>query len=115
MGIKSESTTYIEQLLKNALEKEKIPFIEQYLVYTGGKFSDVKYVGDFFIEKNNIRLIVECDGFTFHAGADRRKKQQERDSWLKQKGYKVINFTTNQIKYRRKLNYSDLLCVTYRP
>ena len=97
MAIVCESTTYIENLLKNALIQHKIPFEEQYCVYTGGRFSEVKYVGDFFIQSKTVRLIVECDGYTFHNG--KSKETKERDEWLSQKGYRVVHFSTKQLKY----------------
>ena len=97
MAIVCESTTYIENLLKNALIQHGIPFEEQYCIYTGGRFSEVKYVGDFFIQSKTVRLIIECDGYTFHNG--KSKETKERDEWLSQKGYRVVHFSTNQLKY----------------
>ena len=61
MAIVCESTTNIENLLKNALIQHGIPFEEQYCVYTGGRFSEVK-------------MVI-------------------------QKGYRVVHFSTNQLKY----------------
>ena len=97
MGIVTESTTYIEKLLKEALLKENIPFEEQYCIYSGERFRFVKYVGDFYIQSPKARLIVECDGFTYHATHIR--KQKERDKWLSTLGYKVLHFSTKQLKY----------------
>ncbi len=85
--------------MRDALIKNNIPFKEQYKVYTGGKFNEVKYVGDFYIKGTKAEIIVECDGITYHSGTY-KKRQVERDEWLRSKGYKVIHFTTRQIKYK---------------
>lgn len=95
MGILFESDSYIEILLKEALIKENINFHEQFKVYS---FGDVKYVVDFLVTNKDIKVIVECDGFHFHAGSKRLVKQKERDEWLKNKGYIILHFSTNDIK-----------------
>ena len=97
MAILFESSTPIECLVRDALIKENIDFQEQYRIYTGGVFSEVKYVADFFLVNGTKRLIVECDGFRYHAGKNNYKKQLERDSWLKKRGYIVLHFTTKSI------------------
>lgn len=98
MAILCESSTYIEILLKNALIKEGLQFEEQYRVYTGGKFSEVKYVGDFMLTNGTKRLIVECDGYNYHSSGIQIYNRLERDNWLKRKGYDVIHFSTNQLR-----------------
>ena len=98
MAILLESSSYIELLLKKSLIAENIPFQEQYRIYTGGRFSEVKYVADFLITTDKTRLIVECDGFHYHAGYDNRKKQIERDQWLIQKGFQIVHFSTKDIE-----------------
>ncbi len=97
MAILFESSTPIEYLMRDALTKENLTFQEQYRLYSGGKFSEVKYVADFFLENKGHKLIVECDGFHYHAGRDKRKKQLERDAWLNQRGYIVLHFSTKSI------------------
>lgn len=100
MGILFESSTPIEFLLKEALIKENLLFHEQYRVGTGGRFSTVKYVADFLIEYGNVRLIVECDGDTYHSGFSQKRKRVERDAWLFKRGYKVLHFSTKEIRYK---------------
>jgi very-short-patch-repair endonuclease len=97
MAILFESSTHIEYLMREALTKENLTFQEQYRLYSGGKFSEVKYVADFFLENKGHKLIIECDGFHYHAGRDKYKKQLERDQWLNQRGYIVLHFSTNLI------------------
>ena len=98
MAILFESSTYIEELLKQALKKEGLQFEEQYRVYTGGRFSEVKYVADFMLTNGYIRLIVECDGYNYHSDRKQITKEKERDQWLKLKGYDVVHFSTNELK-----------------
>ena len=62
MAILFESSTHIEYLLREALTQENLTFQEQYRLYSGGKFSEVKYVADFFLENKGHNLIIECDG-----------------------------------------------------
>ena len=97
MSILFESSTPIEYLLRDALTKENLDFQEQYRIYTGGLFSEVKYVADFLLIQNNVRLLVECDGFHYHAGKENKKKQLERYNWLMNKGYKVLHFSTKAL------------------
>ena len=98
MAILFESSTYIEELLKKALIKEGLHFEEQYRLYTGGIFSEVKYVADFMLTNNSIRLIVECDGHNYHS-ADHKQivKGKERDLWLFKKGYDVVHFSYDEL------------------
>ena len=98
MAILLESSTYIEELLKEALVKEGLQFEEQYRVYTGGRFSETKYVGDFMLTNGSVRLIVECDGYNYHSSREQMVKAKERDEWLKLKGYDVVHFSTNELK-----------------
>ena len=100
MGILFESSTPIEFLLKEALIKENFSFYEQYRIGTGGRFSTVKYVADFLIIYKNIRLIVECDGRTYHSNSSQKRNQIERDAWLIKRCYKILHFSTEEIKYK---------------
>lgn len=103
MAVLFESDSYIELLLKKALQKENLTFTEQYRLYTGGRFSEVKYVADFLITYNSIKLIVECDGNACHSGRENRAKKIKRDLWLIERGYKVSHFTYDEIKWH--MNY----------
>jgi len=100
MGIVFESSTPIEFLLKEALIKENLFFYEQYRIGSGGRFSTVKYVADFLVIHENIRLIVECDGHTYHSNSKQRIKQVKRDAWLLKRSYKVLHFSTEEIRYK---------------
>ena len=98
MAILFESSTHIEFLLKEALTNAKIAFLEQYRVYEGGSFSEVKYVADFLLTNGAVKLIVECDGVNYHIGKEKMRRQKERDLWLKLKGYTVLHFSTQELK-----------------
>lgn len=98
MAILLGSSTHIEYLLRDALKKENLNFEEQYRINTGGTFSETKYVADFYLNYNGVRLLVECDGKCYHTGSDARKKQKQRDDWLKQKHFVVLHFTTRDLE-----------------
>lgn len=98
MGFLFKSDSQIEILLKDELIKEKLSFNEQCRLYDGRKYGQVKYVADFIVTNNDVQLVVECDGFKYHAGKKNLIKQQLRDEWLKEQGYKVLHFTTYQIQ-----------------
>lgn len=99
MAILLESSTHIEYLLRDALKKENLNFEEQYRISTGGAFSDTRYVADFYLNYNGVRLLVECDGKHYHIGRDKDKKRKERDSWLQQKHYVVLHFSTRELEH----------------
>lgn len=100
MGILFESSTPIEFLMKEALAKENFSFEEQYRIGTGGRFSTVKYVVDFLIKYEDVRLIVECDGRTYHSNFYQKRDQVERDAWLLKRHYKILHFSTEEIRHK---------------
>ena len=83
----AEKRTYIENIMKKALERAKINFIEQYPVKERtGDFAP-KYMLDFLVTSGNFRIDVECDGEEFHSGYNKHKKDIYRDAWLYKKWY----------------------------
>ena len=100
VGILFESSTPIELLLKSELIKQNLTFNEQYRIYSGDRFSQVVYVADFLVTQGAIRLIIECAGYTYHSGKSRMANQIRRDAWLIQRGYRILHFSTNDIKKR---------------
>ncbi|MGM9601869.1 MAG: endonuclease domain-containing protein [Faecousia sp.] len=100
MAITVTSTTPIELLLKNALQKENLNFKEQYRIYEKGNSYHPKYVADFLVTFQGRSVIVECDGFSYHSSDFDVVQDIQRDNWLKQHGYgKVLHFTTFQLTY----------------
>lgn len=77
--------TPIEHEMKDALEKENIPYRPQVKL---GRF----YV-DFLIELENEKIIVECDGREYH----NPYRDRERDKELGKEGYRILHFTGSEI------------------
>lgn len=99
MAISLESTSPNEQLLRDALTEHDISFKEQYPIYDGGIFSQPKYFVDFYITHKEKKLIVECDGYSYHTSDYDVDKNIERDNWINSKtGTKIMHFTSNQLK-----------------
>ena len=55
----------------------------------------------------NIKLIVECDGFKYHNSKDAFEKDRKRDRLFKSKGYQVIRFSGTEI-YRDPIGVSEI-------
>ena len=55
-----------------------------------------EYIVDFFFRQS--MLIVEIDG-GYHFTEEQQKEDITRQSWLEQKGYKVLRFTNEQVLY----------------
>lgn len=60
-----------------------------------------QFFADFMIfsenYKNDVKIIVECDGYDYHSSKEQIKKDNERDIILKTAGYDVVRFTGSQI------------------
>lgn len=80
----AEKITPIENRLKTELENAGISYVFQYPIG--------KYILDFFIQQGNIKLNVECDGQEFHSSFEAKEYDNERDKFMKSKGFKVIRF-----------------------
>ena len=85
MAISLQSTSPNELLLRDALTEQGLSFKEQYPIYEGGKFSQPKYFVDFLITYGKKKIIVECDGYTYHTSDYDIDKNIERDNWIKNK------------------------------
>lgn len=81
-------STNIEIIMKDALEKNKIEFVEQYPIRC--KYG---YIIDFFLPQFN--MIVECDGEPWHKEGNSRDRK--RDGFLRGKGYIILRFKGNEI------------------
>ncbi len=102
MAIMTTSTTVIEILLKEALERENVEFKEQYRIYEKGNSFHPKYVVDFLVTFGKKSVIVECDGFSYHESDADVDADIQRDAWLTEHGYTVLHFTAFQLKYEMK-------------
>ncbi len=55
------------------------------------------YVVDFVCHA--ARLVIEIDGY-YHGSDDARRKDAERDAWLRARGYRVIRFPEKEVRER---------------
>ncbi len=77
--------TPIEERMLKALEAHKLSYQRQ--VRLG------KFMIDFLVEVGNKKVIVECDGKTYH----NPEKDRERDKFLAREGYPILHFTGTEI------------------
>lgn len=92
-----------ERIMNNALKASGINYKEQYTVYEA-KSEVPKYTLDFLVEYNGLKVVVECDGASYHK---RTRKQREhdkrRDYWLLAHGFNIVlRFSYKKIKYKTK-------------
>ena len=103
VAILMESSSSIELLLKTALQKEGLEFKEQQRIYERGNDLHPKYVADFVVTAQNLSIIVECDGASYHTSDLDVQRDIERDCWLRSRGYKkVLHFSAYQLRYEMK-------------
>src|SRR6266487_6712244 len=77
--------TPIEERMLDALEAHKLSYEPQVRL---GKFTV-----DFLVEVGNKKVIVECDGKTYH----NPEKDRERDKILAREGYPIFQFSGTEI------------------
>lgn len=77
--------TNIEKIVREALQKRNIKFIEQYPMKVG-------FIGDFFLPDYNI--IIEADGERWHTD---KKRERFRDYMISRIGIKVVHFKGDDI------------------
>ena len=75
------------------IQTTKGKYIADFLI----SFSDY-YIATGYYPKNNVEIIVECDGHEFHEKTKEQvKRNNERDLALKKEGYEVLHFSGSQI------------------
>ncbi|MCK4580271.1 MAG: UvrD-helicase domain-containing protein, partial [Dehalococcoidia bacterium] len=84
--------TYIEQRMADALDAKGLCYRAQALIG--------RYHVDFLVEKNGAQVVVECDGIVYHSSDEAKKKDRERDSYLKKRDYPVLRFAGGEINSR---------------
>jgi len=88
----------IEKIMQAYLESSGLNYKTQYTVYEKG-WASPKYILDFLVYGKTSRVVVECDGETYHAPLRRQRNDRIRDQWLLKNGYNaVLRFSTRQIK-----------------
>lgn len=45
------------------------------------------------------KLALECDGDSYHSGRKMQEHDQKRDAYMRKRGWKVMRFSTRQLKY----------------
>jgi very-short-patch-repair endonuclease len=83
----STSFTYIENVVKDILEKLCINYLHNYKVD--------RYFPDFFLPDYNI--IIECDGEHWHSSPEAKLKDQIKTECFENLGFKVLRFTGKEI------------------
>lgn len=81
--------SYIENILAEAMRQSSLRF------QAGAKVGPFHV--DFLVSVGDRRVVVECDGMTFHSGTERQRRDRERDSLVKELGLDTLRFTSHQI------------------
>ena len=95
LGYKNYGRTWLEEKLGWALTQLGIKFESQHPVKYGLDILNRPryYFSDFAIPENN--LLIECDGSYWHKD---KKRENLRESRLKELGWNVIRFSDTEIK-----------------
>ena len=64
------------------------------------------YIVDFYCHE--LRLIIELDGY-IHGEEGNIKKDKRRENYLKNKGYSIIRYRNEQVKYEMESILQDLI------
>lgn len=64
------------------------------------------YIVDFYC--NELKLIIELDGWV-HGEEQQIIKDKSRQSYLENKGYKIIRYTNAQVKYEINVVLQDII------
>ena len=64
------------------------------------------YIVDFYCHE--LRLIIELDGY-IHGEKANKEKDKKRENYLKNKGYSIIRYRNEQVKYEMESILQDLI------
>lgn len=67
-----------------------------------------KYLFDFYIVKNNLNLLLETDGFLWHTKEKDVKRDMEKETFAKEKGYSIVRFSDNQVYKETEIVIKEL-------
>lgn len=84
----SQKATGIENLMRYALLRKGINFVEQ--------ASIGPWCVDFYLPEHN--ACIEADGEYWHSSVSARMKDRRKDAWLKSRGYSIFHFDGWEIK-----------------
>lgn len=85
----------IEEIMRRALRKERIPAAHEYCVVHKGR---VRYRLDFAILCKRGQVAVECDSEKWHLQRAQRIRDRRRDLWLRNRGWTVLHFAGADIR-----------------
>jgi very-short-patch-repair endonuclease len=92
-AVDPQSGSVLESLLRVLLTSHGLaPTHTQYRVFNGFHF-----VGRVDFAWPEARLVVEVDGFAFHANRESYRRDRERDNELERLGWKVLRFTWEDV------------------
>jgi very-short-patch-repair endonuclease len=84
----------LEEIMRRSLLKAKITTTPQFCVMCR---KICRYRIDFAIFCRKGKIALECDHSRWHQRPARKKKDRERDRWLKRRGWMIIHLTENNI------------------
>ena len=90
MAIQLGSNSKNEKLMEEALRNEGIKYESQYFVYDRPGDLDPRYVADFLVYTAKKKILLECDGFSWHSSDSDVERDMRRDKWLEAKGFEVL-------------------------
>ncbi|WP_445683312.1 endonuclease domain-containing protein [Sporosarcina sp. FSL W7-1349] len=81
--------------------KDSFIYSTSYTVYDDNKDKwNASYILDFLVYSEFCKIVVECDGNTYHGFLEAKEKDLKRDIWIKRLGFDdTLRFNTEQIKY----------------
>ena len=92
-----------EQMVGRALRSAHIPTIPQYHIFVDGprhflkKQGKKRYCLDFAIVCRGGLIAVECDNLKAHSGRQQKKRDKNKDMFLRQHGWRVIRLAERTI------------------
>ncbi|HDL64855.1 MAG TPA: DUF559 domain-containing protein [Proteobacteria bacterium] len=84
----------LEEIMRRTLVKAGIAHSAQFCLMHGSR---CRYRLDFAIFCRKGKIALECDHSRWHQRPARKKKDRERDRWLKRNGWTVIHLTEEEI------------------
>ncbi len=84
----------LEKTVYDALKRENLNFSPEHVIRHNGK---CRYRLDFALFCKNGRLNIECDGKKWHSHPPQKKKDKQRDEWLKRRGWTILRLDEDAI------------------
>ena len=95
----NDKLSHIEKIMYDMLKKESINFYPQYKVrYTIPKYGT--YLLDFALVE--YKIDIECDGEFWHSLTSVKKNDEQRDKFLKSRGWRVLRFSGADLEYSKE-------------